>query len=90
MPRQFRILYKRTGSAAFSVLEPVAHRTLYERDQVKDAIWYLRDRPAAVGVAVRLGDELFNVIRFQQEALAPRAFTFEDSVAIGDDKPETD
>lgn len=73
--RQYVILYKRGGSD-FTRLERFSHAALYDRPEVQDAINLMRDRPALEGAAIRLGDELYNITSFNQEAEAPRAFRF--------------
>lgn len=74
--RQYQIHYKRLGGS-FSVLEPGVQANLYERPEVDEAISLMASRPHLAAVAVILDDELFNVVSFNQDAEAPRAFKFE-------------
>lgn len=73
MPKQYRIFYKR-GDSDFSVLEPGSHAKLYDRPEVTEAVDVLRRSKTIEGVALRVGDEQYNVIAFEQEAIAPRSF----------------
>jgi hypothetical protein len=71
--RQLRILYKR-GQGQFRPLDEFVHSNLYGRKEIYDAAKLMRQRPWLEGAAVRLDDELFNLVTFDQEALAPHSF----------------
>jgi hypothetical protein len=73
--RQYYIFYKREGGK-FAKLDPTAHANLYDKPEVAQAIDALRGNLAFEAVAVRVGNELFNVVAFTQEAEAPQAFKF--------------
>lgn len=73
--RQYKLFYKKLGAEKFAMLEPGAHKTIYDRPEVNEAIALVKERPWLEGAVVRLGDELFNVITFVQDAEAPNAFT---------------
>lgn len=72
--KQYAILYKRLGSEKWARLEPNVDANLYDRPEVAAAVDHLRQNPASEGVSVRVGAEQFNVMTFDQEAEAPRAF----------------
>lgn len=76
MPRQYKIFYRRLGSTKFAELEPNTSASLYDRPEVAAAIEHARLTPCVEGIAVRLGDELFNIIAFDRPAVAPKAFVF--------------
>ena len=76
MPRQYRIYYKRAGSTKFATLEPHTSAPLYDKPEVTAATEVVRNNPAFEAICVRIGDELFNIITFAQEAIAPQAFVF--------------
>jgi len=59
--RNYVILYRR-GMGQWGRLTPGVHQGLYDRPEIRAAIDFLRDNRAAVGVAVRLDDETFNVM----------------------------
>lgn len=80
--RQYVILYKRGPARDFVKLKPHEHHALYSRDQVVEAIELMRQRPAVEGICVRVEDELFNVMGFDQPAEAPDAFRFEQSLVL--------
>ncbi len=80
--RQYKILYKRTGMPNFKSLEPGTTSNLADRPQVKAAIDLMRDNPCVEGMAVRLDDELFNIVAFEQPAEAPLAFKFPDAIEL--------
>lgn len=77
--RQYLIYYKRGTSKQWGTLEPHVSVKLYDRPEVHAGIAVLRDNPVFEAICIRVGDELFNVVTLEQEALAPRAFTFEGS-----------
>jgi hypothetical protein len=72
--KQYRVFYKRANAANFGVLEPGLNKGLYDVPEVTEAIQVLRDHPVVQGVVVAHGDALFNLVTFEQEALAPKAF----------------
>ena len=74
--RQYIILYKRGQAKEFGRLKPIEHKGLYDRKEVREAIDKIREQPAFEAICVRLGDELFNIVSFEQEAAAPDAFEF--------------
>jgi hypothetical protein len=76
MTRQYRIFYKRHGSKGWSTLVPHVSANLYDNPQVTAAIQAMRDNPAFEAICVRSADELFNIVSFWQDAIAPQAFTF--------------
>lgn len=75
--RQYKLFYKRLGAEKFTPLEPGAHKAIYDREEVNAAIALIKERSFLEGAVVRIADELFNVIAFTQDALAPNAFEFE-------------
>ena len=76
MPKQYRIFYKRAGSQNWGTLEPHVNAALYENPAVEEALAVLRERPVIEAVVVRHEDALFNLVAFEQEAIAPKAFVF--------------
>jgi len=74
MMKQYAILYKRAGSEKWARLTPNVDMNLYDKPEVTAAVDHLRQNPASEGVSVRIGNEQFNVMAFDQEAEAPRAF----------------
>jgi hypothetical protein len=74
--RQYKIFFRRGPDAKFGQCQPFIHAGLYNKPEVQEAIAYLRDNPHIEGLALRLNDEQFNLIAFEQDALAPNAFTF--------------
>ena len=75
--RQYAILYKRGAGGEFVRLNPTDNARLIDHDQVREAIELMRQRPFLEATCVRLEDELFNIVSFTQEAVAPNAFLFE-------------
>jgi hypothetical protein len=59
--RRFTIYYRR-GRNRWRPLQPGIHDDLCARAEVQRAIRYLRDDPSVAGIAVRLGDHLFNLM----------------------------
>ena len=59
--RRFTVYYRR-GRSHWRQLQPGVHDGLCNKPEVREAIRYMRDNPAVEGVAVRVGDELFNVM----------------------------
>jgi len=56
------IIYHRRGRNRWRQLQPVVHDDLFARAEIQRAIRYLRDDPSVAGIAVRLGDDLFNLM----------------------------
>jgi hypothetical protein len=56
------IVYYRRGRNRWRQLQPGVHDYLCDRPEVQRAIRYLRDDPSVEGIAVRLGDDLFNLM----------------------------
>lgn len=76
--RQYAILYKRgklKDMGDFVRLKS-EHANLFNRDEVKATIDFMRDNPATEAAHVRLDDEFFQIIAFTQDAEAPNAFKF--------------
>lgn len=76
--RQYRIFYRRAPSKDFVRLEPLVHRNLYQRTTVLQVIDLMRHSPVIEGVALRIEDEQYNIMAFDQPAEAPDAFKFEE------------
>jgi len=74
MPKQYRVFYKRAKAPNFGVLNPDLNKALYDVPPVTEAIQVLRDHPIIQAVVVAHEDALFNVVTFEQEALAPQSF----------------
>lgn len=74
--RQYQIFYKRLGSNGFAPLIPNVHAPLYGRQDVKEAVMLMRDKPQIEGLSIRSGDEQFNIIASDQEDLVPNGFEF--------------
>jgi len=74
MSKQYRVFYKRANAQQWGALEPVLHKALYDVLPVTEAIQVLRDHPVVQAVVVAHEDALFNVVAFEQEAVAPKAF----------------
>jgi hypothetical protein len=72
--RKYVILYRR-GSNPWGRLTPGVHQGLYGKPEIDAAVAFLRDNTAAEGVAIRLGDETFNVM-VTMEPKTENAFTF--------------
>ena len=77
--RQYVILYKRGTGKEFARLNLNDHAKLIDHDEVREAVELMRKRPFLEGTCVRLEDELFNIMSFTQDAIAPNAFAFEES-----------
>lgn len=75
--RQLRILYKRGSAGQFRPLEEFVHHSLYGRKEVYAAADVMRAHDYIEGVALRLDDELFNLVTFEQEAIAPKSFALD-------------
>jgi|GEM_PF-4774247 len=72
--RQYRILYKRFGSADFAALQPGAHAGIYDVPEVNAALDVLRANVDFKAIVVQIDKDLFNIITFEQPAVAPNAF----------------
>ena len=59
--RRFVIYYRR-GRNRWRQLQPGVHDDLCDRPEVQRAMRYLRDDPSVAGIAVRLGDDLYNLM----------------------------
>ncbi len=59
--RHYVILYRR-ADAVWSRLIPHVQHNLYDRDEVNAAIAFMTENPCVEGVAIRIGDESFNVM----------------------------
>ena len=79
--RQYVILYRRGAGKEFARLNPKDHANLVDHEEVREAIELMRQRPFLEGMCVRLNDELFNIMSFTQEAIAPNAFQFTEPAA---------
>ena len=76
--RQYVIFYKRGVGREFVRLNPQDHANLVNRGEVREAVELMRQRPYLEATCVRLDDELFNLMSFTQEAVAPNAFQFKE------------
>lgn len=80
--RQYRLFTKVVHPGEpqreFTRVEPGVHRALYDRPSVKQAEKLLSYHPEIVGLAIRDGDRLFNLVAFEQPGLSPTAFKLED------------
>ena len=76
--RQYVILYKRGTGKEFARLNLNDHAKLIDHDEVREAVELMRKRPFLEGTCVRLEDELFNIMSFTQDAIAPNAFAFKE------------
>lgn len=56
------IIYYRRGRNRWRQLQPGVHDETCKRPEVQHAIRYLRGNPSAVAIAVRVDDELFNLM----------------------------
>jgi hypothetical protein len=56
------IVYYRRGRNRWRQLQPGVHDDLCARPELQRAIRYMRDDPSVEGIAVRLGDDLFNLM----------------------------
>ena len=75
--RQYAIFYKR-GTGEFSRLNQTDHAKVIDHDEVRETVELMRQRPFLEAACVRLDDQLFNIVSFTQEAIAPNAFQFEE------------
>jgi hypothetical protein len=75
--RQYVILYRRgSPDRKWGRLTPNVRRNLYDCEEIRGAVAFMRGNPAAEGLAVQLGEETCNIVAFTQEAKAPQAFPF--------------
>lgn len=74
MIQQYRVFYKRGKAPNWGVLEQGLHANLYDVPEVAQGVQVLRDNPVVEAVVVRREDALFNLVRFEQDAIAPKAF----------------
>ena len=72
--RKYVILYRR-GTGVWGCMTPGIHEGLYDKPEIDAAVTFLRENSAAEGVAVRLGDETFNVM-VTTEPQTENAFDF--------------
>jgi hypothetical protein len=56
------IIYHRRGRNRWRQLQPGVHDDLCARPELQQAIRYMRDNPSTDGIALRLGDDLFNLM----------------------------
>lgn len=56
------VAYHRRGQNRWRQLKPGFHEALCDQPEVQRAIRYLRDNPSTEGIALRLGDDLFNLM----------------------------
>lgn len=80
--RQYTIFYMRGGMSNFKRLDKLVDHNLYDRAEVQDQINYIRRTPSVEGVAVRVKDELFNIMAFESDTVTTDSFPFEDKVSI--------
>lgn len=74
--QQYQIHIKRAGEEKFSVLRPIEDAAQYNQPEIREAVEHMDARPHIAGTAVVLSGAIFNIIRFEQEALAPNSFEF--------------
>jgi len=74
--RQYIILYRR-GTGKWGRLTPGVHQRLYDKPEIDAAVAFLRNNLAAEGVAVRLGEESFNIM-VTAEPKTKNTFGFEE------------
>lgn len=77
--KQYRVYFRREGSEKWAALEPGAHAALYDNPEVQSALKIVREQPAIEAVCCRHDGDLFNIVVFEQEALAPLSFVLGDS-----------
>lgn len=75
--RQYRVYFRAPKSEQWATLEPGVHRPLYSNAVVQAAVQAIRDNPAFEGICCRHDGNLFNVMAFEQEAVAPKSFPLE-------------
>lgn len=72
--RQYYVLYKRGPGGTFAHLKPGRDNALYERAEVHTAVETLALHPFMEAIALRIEDEMYNIITFVQDAEAPNSF----------------
>jgi hypothetical protein len=72
--RQYFVLYKREGSQSFSKLEPGVHLPLYNKPEIWNALRHMRSYPHIEGLAIRLGNEQYNIIATERETKLNETF----------------
>ncbi len=82
--RQYYVLYKRGPAPKYAKLHPGRDAALYDREEVRRAVDFLGHHLFVEAVAVRIEDEMFNIVSFTQEAEAPQSFPLP---AIGSGQP---
>lgn len=75
--KQYRVYYRRAGAEKWGTLEPGVHSGLYDVPPVQKAVAIVREHPEIEAVCVRHEDALFNIVVFDQEAIAPKSFPLE-------------
>ena len=75
--RQYVIFHKQ-GTGEFSRLNQTDHAKVIDHEEVREAVELMHQRPFLEAACVRLDDELFNIVSFMQEAIAPNAFQFKE------------
>ncbi|MFZ5833153.1 MAG: hypothetical protein ACOY3P_23955 [Planctomycetota bacterium] len=60
------IVYYRRGRNRWRQLQPGTDAKACKRAELQPAIRFMRDNPAVCGVAVRVGDELFNLMSVEE------------------------
>lgn len=83
--RQAAIYYRQQGAKQFARLDPEneTHRGLYERGEIGAAADLLRHYSFIEGIAIRIGDEAFNLVKFSQDAVAPLSRSLEEPWDFG-------
>jgi len=76
--RQYAIFYKRGTGGEFSRLNQNDHAKLIGHEEIQEAVEVMRQKPFIERTCVRLIDELFDIVSFNQEAIAPNAFVFKE------------
>ena len=74
--RQYAIFYKRGTGGEFGRLKPNENPKLIDHEEISTAVEAMRQQPCVEGLMLRLDDEVFNIVSFTQEAIAPNAFQF--------------
>lgn len=70
------VVYHRRGRNRWRQLQPGFHDGLCNQPEVQQAIRYLRDNPSTEGIAMRLGDDLFNLMAAAPSDLLGFTFLF--------------
>jgi hypothetical protein len=74
--RQYAIFYKRGTGGKFSRIKPNENAKLIDHEEVRETVAIAQQHPFIEGLMLRMEDEIFNVVSFDQEAIAPDAFQF--------------